>query len=352
MQNQAVENAQARGHGMKSYIIDPRLEAVCLPLSNDEYDLLEKQIKRDGVLDAVKVWDRDGELVLLDGHNRLKICKDNKLPIPESTTVEIKCIDEAVIWICDNQKGRRNVATPKQQEYISGKRYEAQRNIDKFKGNQYTKESGAADFQPDQMDKTQHPTAFKQGLDEGIGQWKVRENARFAKGIDTIREVSPELADKILKPDHTSPTLGKGMVAAIPKLKQKLKNEPGKFVEAVKEIEKAVDTKDKKMIELVVRGHVSPDELTAKEKRIAKQHNVKPEHVRYAHEHNIPIENLKTVDQLAAIEARKPTSCATSWDGFYDCECGLKFEIFGSKCAPRWCPQCGKVDDLKRYRGG
>jgi hypothetical protein len=210
---------------MKQYTIDSRLEAVCLPLSKDEYDLLESQIKRDGVLDAVKVWDRDGELVLLDGHNRLKICKDNKLPIPESTTVEIDSIDEAVIWICDNQKGRRNVATPKQQEYISGKRYEAQRNIDKFKGNQYTKESGAAENQPDQMDKTQHPTAFKQGLDEGIGQWKVRENARFAKGVDAVREISPEIADKILKPSPGTPKLTKRDVIDILKIPTERKKE-------------------------------------------------------------------------------------------------------------------------------
>lgn len=334
---------------MKSYTIDPQLEAVCLPLSKDEYDLLERQILRDGVLDAVKVWDRNGELVLLDGHNRLKICKDNKLPIPESTTVEIDGIDEAVIWIVDNQKGRRNIATLEQQEYISGKRYNAQKNINRVRDESGVFKSNAPTELNDQEDvrRSDIPTANKQAFDEGIKPSKVLKNARFAQGIDVIREVSPELVDKILKPDVFAPRLTKATIKALPKLKE---NKPEKFVEAVKEIEKALDTKDKKVIELTVRDHVSPDEPTATEKALAKKHNLKPEHVRYAHDHNIPIEKLMTVDQLAAIEARRPTSCATTWDGFYDCECGLKFEIFGSKCAPRWCPQCGKVDSLKRFR--
>ena len=204
---------------MKQYRIDPQLEAVCLPLAKEEYDTLEKQIIRDGCLDPVKVWDREGEMVLLDGHNRLKICKDNKLPVPESTTIEIESIDEAVIWICDNQKGRRNVATKEQQDYLSGKRYEAQKNINKFKGNQYI-EQGSAEKLLYQA-KYNCPTAERQGADEGISHTTVKENAKFAKGIDAIRKVSPELADKVLtqnKVGETAPNLTKSEVMAVTRL--------------------------------------------------------------------------------------------------------------------------------------
>lgn len=354
MQIQILENTETRGYGMKRYIIDPRLEAVCLPLSKDEYDLLEKQILRDGVLDAVKVWDRDGELVLLDGHNRLKICKDHKLPIPESTTVEIKCIDEAVVWIVDNQRGRRNVATKEQQDYISGKRYEAEKNITRIRGENGIFKSNAPstdNLHLDEEDRLhQGKTILRRAAEEGVSHHTIGQNQKFAQGVDAIREVSPELAEKILKPEPNAPSLAKSVVAALPKLKKKMEKEPEKFTETVKKLEDAIDTKDKEILKKVVHESVRPGEPTTSEKIIAAKRNLKPEHVQYAHEHNIPIENLKTVDQLAAIEARKPTSCATTWDGFYDCECGLKFEIFGSKCAPRWCPQCGKVDSLKRFR--
>ena len=92
---------------MTKIVIDQELEKVCLPLKEDEYSTLEKQLIRDGCLDPLKVWDRDGELVLLDGHNRLKICKERKIPF-ETSTIEISSIDEAIVWIVDNQDGRRN----------------------------------------------------------------------------------------------------------------------------------------------------------------------------------------------------------------------------------------------------
>lgn len=338
---------------MKQYIIDPRLEVVCLPLTKDEYDKLESQIKRDGCLDPVKVWDRDGELVLLDGHNRLKICKDNKLPVPESTTIEISSIDEAVIWICDNQEGRRNVATQKQQDYLSGKRYEAQKNINRqrdakgvFKSNAPCQDNMDMD---ERCDKWHYGrTVLKQAKDEGVSHFKIQSNEKFAKGVDAIREVSPKLADEILKPLPDSPKLTKGTVIELPKIKEK---EPEKFVEAVKQIEEAIATKDKTIVEMVVHAHVKPDEPTHEEKVIAKRHHLKPEHVRYANEHNIPYENLRTVEQIDAINARKTVAtCSTAWDGFYECGCGIKFEIFGSEHAPICCPHCGKNETLKRMR--
>jgi hypothetical protein len=350
MQNSELENAKTRGHGMNKYIIDPVLETVCLPLAKDEYETLERQILRDGCLDPVKVWDRDGEMILLDGHNRLKICHDNKLPIPESTTIEIDSIDEAIIWIVDNQRGRRNVATKEQQDYISGKRYEAQKNINKFKGNQYTSNGGDGKICHDQnaiTDNIRNKTAYKQGLDEGISSRAVRNNATFSRGVDAVREVSPTLAEKILKPSSDTPKLTKQTVSALPKLKEK---EPEKFKEAVEDIEEALETKDRVLVELVVRDHIRPNEPTNEEKMIAKKNGLKPEHVQYAHEHDIPIEKLKTIKELDSIESRKHITCSTTWDGFYECECGIKFEIFGSKCSPKWCPQCGKENSIKRIR--
>lgn len=329
--------------------IDPELEAVCLPLSDEEFDLLEKQVIRDGCQDALKVWDRDGELILLDGHNRLKICKKHKLPY-DTSTIEIASIDEAVIWIVDNQKGRRNVATKEQQDYISGKRYEAQKNINKFKGNQYTKESGSCDSCSNQTGGGR--TAAKQSKEIGEPHERtIYDNAKFAQGVDAVREVSPELAEKILKPSGDAPRLTKSTVAAIPKLKKKLANEPEKFVEAVQEIHDALETKDKTTIAKVVRDHVTPDEPTHEEKMIAKKHHLMPEHVRYANEHHIPIEKLKTVEQIDATNPRTPKTCSAIWDGFYECSCGIQFEIFRSVHAPACCPHCGKPDNLKRSRG-
>lgn len=327
---------------MSKIVIDPVLERVCLPPTEDEYNLLESQILRDGCQDALKIWDREGEQVLLDGHNRLKICTKHHLPY-DTSTIEINSIDEAVIWIVDNQKGRRNIATKQQQDYISGKRYEAQKNINKFKGNQYTEQSGSLD----NLMHHRNPTAQKQAVEEGVTDFAIQANKRFALGVDAIREVSPELAEKILKPDPAAPTLTKKAVSALPKLKAA---NPIKFVEAVEEINEALDTGDKAVVEVVVRDHISPDEPTHEEKMTAKKHHLLPEHVRYANEHNIPIEKLKTIEQIERRDAGKSGTCSTVWDGFYECSCGIKFEIFGAEHAPVCCPHCGKAENLKRVR--
>jgi len=336
---------------MNRIIIDPILERVCLPPTVDEFNLLESQILRDGCQDALKVWDRDGELVLLDGHNRLKICKKHDKPY-DTSTIEISNIDEAIIWIVDNQKGRRNVATKKQQDYISGKRRTAQQNVDRardvkgiFIANAPSEENIGMDIDPN---RHQSLAMLKQMADEGVSNFAIESNAKFAKGVDAVREVSPELAEKILKPDPTAPTLTKKAVSALPKLKAA---NPMKFVETVKAIDEALETKDKKIVEAVVRDHISPNEPTHEEKMIAKKHHLLPEHVQYANENNIPYDNMRTIEQIDAINARKASAtCSTTWDGFYGGNCGIKFEMFGSEHAPVCCPHCGKSDGLKRAR--
>jgi len=93
--------------------------------------------------------------------------------------------------------GRRNVATKMQLDYISGKRYEAQKNIDRFKGNQYTVHSSG---DPDDLGKqNKHKTSIagRRGEIEGVSDFTIHQNQKFAKGIDVVKEVAPELAEHV-----------------------------------------------------------------------------------------------------------------------------------------------------------
>jgi len=56
--------------------VDPEFQQLIPPLSADERDLLEKNIIQDGCRDPLVVWDG----ILLDGHNRLEICKAHDIP--------------------------------------------------------------------------------------------------------------------------------------------------------------------------------------------------------------------------------------------------------------------------------
>jgi len=69
-------------------------------------------------------------------------------------------------------------------------------------------------------DKWHHGrTILQQAKDEGVSRFKVQTNEKFAQGVDAIRTVSPDFAEKILKPDQDSLKIAKGVVAAIPALK-------------------------------------------------------------------------------------------------------------------------------------
>jgi hypothetical protein len=84
--------------------IDPELQWLIPPLSEEEYTALETSLKAEGCRDALIVWGN----TLVDGHNRYKLCKANNIPF---TTTEKHFIDrdDAKLWIIDNQLGRRNL---------------------------------------------------------------------------------------------------------------------------------------------------------------------------------------------------------------------------------------------------
>src|ERR1700733_94052 len=73
-------------------------------LSDQEYQLLEESIEKDGCLNPIIVWGN----VLVDGYNRHEICE--KLDIDyDIKSLEFENDDEAMLWIINHQFGRRNL---------------------------------------------------------------------------------------------------------------------------------------------------------------------------------------------------------------------------------------------------
>lgn len=86
--------------------VDSEFRKLIPPLSCEERDLLEKNILQDGCRDPLVVWNG----ILLDGHNRLEICKAHDIPFDTvKAPEEIKDRADARIWIRNNQMGRRNL---------------------------------------------------------------------------------------------------------------------------------------------------------------------------------------------------------------------------------------------------
>ena len=74
-------------------------------LKPDEQSQLENNLLRDGCRDALVVWKEEG--LLLDGHNRLQICKQHSIPY-DIKAISLPNRKAALMWILETQLGRRN----------------------------------------------------------------------------------------------------------------------------------------------------------------------------------------------------------------------------------------------------
>ena len=89
---------------MGGITIDSEFQSLIPPLTDDEYQRLEKSILAEGVRECIITWDG----VIIDGHNRFRICQEHGLECP-SIQRKFDSRDAAKIWIIENQFARRNI---------------------------------------------------------------------------------------------------------------------------------------------------------------------------------------------------------------------------------------------------
>jgi DNA modification methylase len=87
--------------------IDPEFEALIPPMRADELEGLTASLDLEGCRDPLVVW--EGELILLDGHNRHRHCIAQGIPF-KIRTVNLLDRNAAKLWIIRNQLGRRNLS--------------------------------------------------------------------------------------------------------------------------------------------------------------------------------------------------------------------------------------------------
>ena len=108
---------------LQNLSVDPEFQSKIPPLTAEERSQLEANIWEEGrLLNPLIVW----KGIIVDGHNRFEILKEH--PEIEYTVLEKEFAgrEEAIVWICKNQLGRRNL-TPEQRRYLVGKQYEAEK---------------------------------------------------------------------------------------------------------------------------------------------------------------------------------------------------------------------------------
>lgn len=85
-------------------IIDEEFKNLIPPLSDVERKGLEDSILKEGCRDAIITW----RGVIVDGHNRYSICTKHNIPF-KTLEKDFKSRDEAILYMIDNQKSRRNL---------------------------------------------------------------------------------------------------------------------------------------------------------------------------------------------------------------------------------------------------
>jgi len=84
--------------------IDPEFASLIPPLTDEEFEGLKSSILTEGCRDALVLWNG----VLIDGHNRYKICTENNIQF-KTVAMDFHDRNEAMRWMIKNQKARRNL---------------------------------------------------------------------------------------------------------------------------------------------------------------------------------------------------------------------------------------------------
>ena len=181
--------------------IDPEFQGKIPPLTFEELNQLEANILRDGrIINPIIVW----RGLIVDGHNRYTIAK--KHPEIPFTVHEKEFANryEAIIWICKNQLGRRNL-TPEQKKFLIGKQYSVEHRKPGGNGNnQHT--AAAKKTAPEELCQfdTIPPTATEASVRKQIAERNnvsesyVARSEKFMRGVEIMEQMMPGTKEKIL----------------------------------------------------------------------------------------------------------------------------------------------------------
>lgn len=170
-------------------IIDPEFEALCPPLNEAELEELDKSILARGVRDPLVVW--EGENILLDGHNRLRIAKKYNLPF-KVEVMDTANRNTAKNFIILNQLGRRNLS-PQAASLLRGKLHNARKKerTDNLKQN-------SPKYQNDPSGPS---TAEAIAKETGVSPATVKRDAAFAKAAAEQGKEAEVMAGKAKRKD-------------------------------------------------------------------------------------------------------------------------------------------------------
>ena len=168
--------------------IDKEFENWLPKISMEKYEQLEKSLLEEGCRDRIIVWKKGDQKIIVDGHNRYKICSEHNIKY-KLLEKEFKNSDEVLDYIFVTQFGKRRL-TDKQEKYIIGRQYNKMKKPPHRPKKTLAEKGG--EIRP-------LKTSEKIAEELGYSITYVKDAGKYAENIDTIRDkVGSEPTDKIL----------------------------------------------------------------------------------------------------------------------------------------------------------
>lgn len=241
---------------LQQITILPELEAYLPALASEEATLLEQSLLKDGCQEPLEVWSHEGKTILIDGHNRFRICTQHSLSY-QIREKSFEDMDDVKEYMMNKQLARRNL-TDAQRTYFLGTLYEQRKKklkklenltpfqnnpelLEKFVSSELTERDNMS-LSGNDLEKSES-TAEKLAQEQGVSDKTVKRAAEFKEGLDEIIE---SLETEEEKQEVKKALLGE--TVKVPKSAvsdfSKISSEEDKKALA-KEIAKAVDNKEK-----------------------------------------------------------------------------------------------------------
>ncbi|NJO00282.1 MAG: ParB N-terminal domain-containing protein [Bacteroidia bacterium] len=208
----------------RKLIIKNELKDYIPPLTEDEYLQLQKNILKEGCRDPLVIWKHENEYVLVDGHNRFKICTENNIQY-NLVQKDFASLDHVKEWMIANQLGKRNLPE-EAKAYFRGLQYEMEKknrennlkqNTITPKGQNELSESSpdqpkgqnelseSSPNQPKGQNELSANTAQKLAKEHKKSESTIKRDHRYALGINKIAASDSLLKWKILNKELDIP---------------------------------------------------------------------------------------------------------------------------------------------------
>lgn len=177
---------------------NPEWEHYIYPLTPKEVKDLHKELDEKGYQGTIKVWN----LYVLTDHEAFEYCKKKDISY-RIEHIKAKNMEEALLWICKYELANRKLLPEEMKKYLIGKRYIFERVLGAHshmearklanRNPKYKQQIGGTKY-----DETATSTRQRIGADYHISYVTVRKYGIYAEMVDTIMEVSPDLAKGII----------------------------------------------------------------------------------------------------------------------------------------------------------